>query len=88
MPGGTNSKRQNFNVKADQEAKILPLQSAFTAVSAKDAILRAVRLSLVLTREIKSDKRIGLIDSRLGVVTEVTFSELESVGSSGWTYLV
>ncbi len=85
----TVSKRQNFDVTPEQEAEIALLQSTFGVGSAKEAILKAVHLTLVLAREVKEGKRIGLVDRRQGgSVTELLLPELEAVGSTRWKYLV
>jgi hypothetical protein len=87
MPS-TTTKRQNFDVTPEQEAEIVFLQEALGAGSAKDAILRAIHLSAVLSREVKGGKRIGLIDHRAGGrITEVILPDLEPA-TSGWLYLV
>ncbi len=48
-------KRQNFNVTPEQEAELLSLQTELAAPSVKDAILRAARLVLTLTRAARPD---------------------------------
>ncbi len=82
-----DTKRQNFNVTPEQEAELLALQSELSAPSVKDAILKAVRLTLLLRREVRSGRRIGLKDAQ-GNVTEMILPELEAAGSPRWTYLV
>ena len=88
MAINTSNKRQNFNINAEQEAELQDLQSDFAAASAKDTILKAVHLARVLSREVKSGKRIGLIDKRSGDVTEIILPDLENAASNNWTYLV
>ena len=78
-------KRQNFNVNPEQESELLRLQELLAAPSAKDAILRAVRVLLVLSREVQSGKRLCLTD-KAGRLTEVILPELESP-SPRWVYL-
>ena len=88
MPA-TFTKRQNFDVTPEQEAEIRLLQNTFGVGSAKEAILKAVHLTLVLAREVKEGKRICLVDRRQGGnVTELLVPELEAVGASPWEYLV
>lgn len=83
------TKRQNFDVTPEQEAEISLLQSALGAGTAKDAILRAVRLALVVTREVKGGKRLGFLDpAREGRITEVLLPELETIAAPEWKYLV
>ena len=88
MPGAVTAKRQNFNITPEQEAELFALQSDFAAPTAKDTILKAVHLARVLAAEVKNGKRIGLIDRRSGLVTEIILPELEAAQDSGWTYLV
>lgn len=80
-------KRQNFNVTPEQEAELLALQQEFASPSIKDAIFRAVRLTLFFRREIRSGQRIGLRDHS-GNVTDIILPELEASASLPWTYLV
>lgn len=87
MPVFPETKRQNFNVTPEQEAELLALQSELSAPSVKEAILKAVRLTLLLRREVRGGRRIGLKDAQ-GNVTEMILPELESSGLSPWTYLV
>lgn len=87
MPALPDTKRQNFNVTPEQEAELLALQSELSVPSVKEAILKAVRLTLLLRREIRSGRRIGLKDAQ-GNMTEMILPELEAAGSPHWTYLV
>ncbi len=87
MPASLELKRQNFNVTPEQEAELLALQQEFASPSIKDAIFRAVRLTLFFRHEIRSGRRIGLRD-RNGNVTDVILPELEAAGALPWTYLV
>ncbi len=87
MPALTDTKRQNFNVTPEQEAELLALQSELSAPSVKEAILKAVRLTLLLRREVRSGRRLGLKDAQ-GNMTEMILPELEAAGSPHWTYLV
>lgn len=87
MSASVELKRQNFNVTPEQEAELLALQSEFAAPSVKDAIFKAVRLTLFLRHEVRSGRRIGLRD-RKGNITDVIMPELEGPGSLPWTYLV
>ncbi len=88
MPANNELKRQNFNVTSEQEAEILSLQSTYAAPSAKDAILQAVHLALIVGREVRGGKRLGFIDRHSGDVTEVILPELEAIRPQGWDYLV
>lgn len=87
MSASLELKRQNFNVTPEQEAELLALQQEFASPSIKDAIFRAVRLTLFFRHEIKSGRRIGLRDRR-GNVTDIILPELEVASALSWTYLV
>lgn len=87
MPVITELKRQNFNVTPEQETELLRLQAELAAPSVKEAIFKAVRLTLLLRREVRSGRRITLKD-RDGSVCEVILPDLEPSGSDTWTYLV
>jgi hypothetical protein len=86
MPAVLEGKRQNFNITPEQEAELQTLQGLFHTPSAKDTILRAIRLALVLSREVHQGKRLCLSDSN-GRLTEVILPELESTAPV-WTWLV
>src|SRR5678815_2576109 len=83
----TDTKRQNFNVTPEQEADLLALQSEMDAPSVKDAILRAVRLALVVSREVKRGGRLYLSDTQ-GGMTALLLPDFESGAASPWNYLV
>lgn len=82
----SETKRQNFNVTPEQEAELLSLQSAMNAPSVKDAVLRAVRLALVIEREIRAGKRLVFTELD-GKMAEVLLPEFEHPAASDWTYL-
>jgi uncharacterized protein (DUF433 family) len=79
-------KRQNFNITPEQEADIMALQSELDAPSAKDAILRAVHLALVVGREIRKGRQLGFREPD-GQFSAVLLPEFEA-NVSAWTYLV
>ena len=56
MPA-TAMKRQNFDVTPEQDAEITWLRDALGASTAKDAILRAVRIADVPQSSIKLSER-------------------------------
>ena len=86
MPAVLDGKRQNFNITHEQEAELQILQGLLHAPSAKDTILRAIRLTLILSREVHQGKRICLSDRR-GHITEVILPEMESA-SPAWSWLI
>lgn len=45
-------KRQNFNITPEEEAQLQHLRETLGATSIKDALFRATRLTLVLSREV------------------------------------
>lgn len=81
------TKRQNFNITPEQEAELNWLRETIGASSAKDAILRAVRVLAVLAREIEQGQTIYL-RNETGQLTRLVLPELEQPAADGWTYLV
>ena len=82
-----DSKRQNFNITPEQEAELTALQTALSAPSMKDALLRAARLVLLLEQEIKQGRRVYFGDAK-GNMTRAILPDLERVGIPAWKYLV
>jgi uncharacterized protein (DUF433 family) len=82
-----DTKRQNFNITPEQEADLLALQREMDAPSVKDAILRAVRLALLVSREVRRGSRLYLADAH-GSMTAVMWPDFEAGAASSWTYLV
>lgn len=82
-----HTKRQNFDVTPEQEAEISWLKDALGASTAKDTLLRAVRIAVVLSRETRGGRDIVLRD-RSGGTERLVIPELERVDHDAWLYLV
>lgn len=82
----TDFKRQNFNVTPEQEAELAALQEMLAAPSVKDAILRAVRIVGLLSKETRRGGALVVEDSQ-GKRSRLVIPELEGAGE-GWQYLV
>lgn len=80
-----DSKRQNFNVDADQAADLELARANLHAPTIKDAMLRAARLVNVLAKELESGSRLMLVDPS-GQSSRLILSDLED-GSPRWKYL-
>lgn len=78
-------KRQNFNVTPEEEAQLQQLRETLAAPSIKDAIFRATRVLLTLTREIQDGKRIYTTDNQ-GRQTRLLLPDIEAVAPP-WKYL-
>ncbi|MBI4700562.1 MAG: hypothetical protein HY744_05265 [Deltaproteobacteria bacterium] len=81
------TKRQNFDVTPEQEAEIAWLREALGVSTAKDAILRAVRISAILAREVK-EGRVLMLRTSAGSAERLVIPELERPTEGGWRYLV
>ena len=81
------TKRQNFDVTPEQESEIAALRDALGVSSAKDAVLRAVRIASILSREARAGKVLVLRDAA-GGMERLMIPELENPAPSGWRYLV
>lgn len=84
---GPAVKRQNFDVTPEQEAEIAWLREALGVSTAKDAVLRAVRIAAVLSRE-ASEGRTLMVRGPGGVPERLVIPELERPAAAGWRYLV
>ena len=80
-------KRQNFNTTPEQEAELVALRDILHAPSAKDAVLRAVRIVGLLAQEMRNGHAV-YIKSDSGEMTRLLIPELESVRADSWKYLV
>lgn len=80
-------KRQNFDVTPEQEAEIAWLREALGVSSSKDAVLRAVRIAAVLSRE-ASEGRHLMVSTPGGRPERLVIPELERPMQKGWRYLV
>lgn len=81
------TKRQNFDVTKEQEDEIAWLRAALGASSAKDALLRAVRIAAVLARESR-EGRVFMVRNPGEPPERLVIPDLERPGLSGWRYLV
>ncbi len=80
-------KRQNFNISPEQDAELAWLQETLGSASAKEVILRALRLLATLVREARRGNAFFL-GSEEGRMTRLLIPELEPVGAETWKYLV
>lgn len=78
-------KRQNFNITPEQEAEIAWLQDALGASTAKDTLLRAVRITSLISREAK-EGRMLMVSLPGEDPRRLLIPELEQ--SANWWYLV
>ena len=78
-------KRQNFNITPEEEAQLQHLRETLGATSIKDALLRAARLTLVLSREVQEGKRIYSTDPS-GMQTRLLLPDIEATTVT-WNYL-
>jgi hypothetical protein len=83
----TATKRQNFDVTPEQDAEIAWLRDALGVSSAKDTVLRAVRIAAVLAREARQG-RVLLVRGPGDATERLLIPELESPGVPEWRYLV
>src|SRR5436190_11235971 len=83
----TQTKRQNFNITPEEEAELAWLRDAIGAPTIKDTVLRAVRVLVVLAREMKKGRSLYVGDAT-GKLTEVLIPELQAVPTDEWKYLV
>ncbi len=80
-----NTKRQNFNVDADQELLLETSRAYLNAPTIKDAVLRAASLVNSIGKELKSGKHLIAIDN-VGNSVRILIPEMETDDQS-WTYL-
>jgi hypothetical protein len=81
------TKRQNFNITPEQEAELVWLRETIGAPTAKDAILRAVRVLAILAREAQQGQKVYL-GADADHLTQLLIPELQSASLEGWKYLV
>lgn len=81
------ARRQNFDVSPEQDAEIRALRETLGASSTKDAILRAVRIAGVLSRETRAGKVLQL-RARDGQTERLIIPELEAPDAGAWRYLI
>lgn len=84
---GSVTKRQNFDVTPEQDAEIAWLREALGVSTAKDAVLRAVRITAILSRETREGRAL-MTRGPDGTVERLLIPELERPAGGGWRYLV
>ncbi len=82
----SQTKRANFEVTTEQEARLTAVREALQASSLKDAVLRMSNVMLVLARELASGKHLYVGD-RAETAERLVLPELEAV-EGGWRWLV
>lgn len=85
-PEIVETKRQNFNITPEQEAKLTWLQQALGTPNIKETILRSLDVVLTLKRNLQSGNRLFLHTSEGEV--RLLIPELESNHNEDWLYLV
>jgi hypothetical protein len=83
----TTMKRQNFDVTPEQDAEIAWLRDALGVSTAKDTLLRAVRIAAVLSREVK-EGRVLMVRAPGRDPERLVIPELERPAEGGWRYLI
>ncbi len=79
------TKRQNFNITPEQETELARLRETLDAPSAKDAILRAVRIVEALARQTRRGGQLYVHDA-YGQAQRLLIPELEPA-EEGWQFL-
>lgn len=82
----SQSKRANFEVTPEQEARLSALKEVLQASSLKDAVLRTSAVMLVLARELAGGKHLYVGD-RSDTAERLILPELESL-EGDWRWLV
>jgi len=82
----SQTKRANFEITPDQEARLSALKEVLQASSLKDAILRTSTVMLVLARELAAGKHL-YVGERSDTAERLILPELEALGG-GWRWLV
>jgi hypothetical protein len=83
---GGQTRRANFEVTPEQEARLIALKDVLEASSLKDAVLRMSSVMLVLARELASGKRL-YVGERPETAQRLVLPELEAV-EGAWRWLV
>ncbi len=82
----SQTKRANFEVTTEQEARLTAAKEALQASSLRDAVLRMSSVMLVLARELAHGKRLYVGD-RAETAERLVLPEIEAV-EGGWRWLV
>ena len=80
------TKRQNFNVTPEQEADLNRLREELDAPSVKDAILRAVRIVEVISRQTRRGGALYIHEAS-GESHRLLIPELETAREASWQFL-
>lgn len=83
----SHAKRQNFDVTAEQDGEIAWLRDALGVSSAKDAVLRAVRIAALLSRKTQGGSEL-VLRGRDGTTERLVIPELERPDAAQWSFLV
>ena len=76
-----------FDMTPEQEAEISWLREALGLSTVKDAVLRAVRITAILSREAMGGRML-FVQSPGGSAERLVIPELERPSEGGWRYLV
>jgi len=85
-PETVETKRQNFNITPEQEAKLNWLRDAIAAPNTKETILRSIDLMVTLKRHMRPGTQLFLHTPEGQV--RLLIPELESPPTGDWLYLV
>lgn len=88
MVRARDTRRENFDVRPEQQAEIDLLQTVLQAPSKKDAILAAVRVTLWLVSECKKGHELIINTQQGPMAAKVILPGIEMPGISSWKYLV
>lgn len=87
MARAKDSRRENFEVNAEQQAEIETLQELLNSPSKKDAVLAAVQFTLHLAAEIKKGNQVFVGDPAKKDLQRFVFLGIEKPFSPTWKYL-
>lgn len=82
-----DTKLQPFDMTPEQEAEISWLREVLGLSTIKDALLRAVRITAILSREARGGRML-FVQSPGGNAERLVIPELERPSEGGWQYLV
>ncbi len=81
-------KRENFNVTPEQERDINYLMDVLDAPTRRDALLRAVSITILLADERKKGNQLFIGKTKGGGLVKLAIPELEKLSAEHWSYLV
>ena len=88
MTASKDFKRENFHVSPEQEAQIDYLQELLRAPTRKDAVLRAVDLTIQLVCEIQSGNQLYIKKEQKSEPIRILMPGLDKPATAKWKYLV